>query len=94
MVEGVKSDLNLNICRQLSASEYLSGPSGKDYLDQQSFVDAGVNIIFHQFSAPTYQARHFHAGMSMLDVLMNCGPNSRAVIGLEAVMASGLCEHD
>lgn len=89
VVQGLKSDLNLDICRQMKATSYLSGPSGKDYLDQQSFVDAGIKLDFHRFSPPVYPAQHFHPGLSMLDVLMNCGPGSRAVIGLDESARAG-----
>jgi len=87
VLQGTKSDLNLDICRQLKASAYLSGPSGKDYLDKQSFMDAGIQLLFHRFSPPVYPAQHFQPGLSMLDVMMNCGPGSRAVIGLDVAIA-------
>lgn len=81
-VQGYRSELNLNICKELKATTYLSGPSGRDYLDYSSFKDAGVDIVFHDFVSPKYQSVHYKSGLSMLDVLMNCGPDSRSVLGL------------
>lgn len=83
-IEGKKSDLNLDICRQLKASTYLSGPSGKDYLNQRSFEDAGIQLIFHNFSPPVYPSKCFRPGLSMLDVLFNVGPKSSEILGLPA----------
>jgi hypothetical protein len=77
-----KSDLNLDICSQLNASAYIAGPSGKDYLDLSTFKKRGIEVHFHQFSPPTYNAKHFIPGLSTLDLLMNHGPLSREIIGL------------
>lgn len=52
---GAKSDLNLNICKEIGATVYLSGPFGREYLDFQSFADAGIEIRFHE-AAPTLSA--------------------------------------
>ena len=47
-VRGDKSELLANICKKLNATTYLSGPSGKDYLDLSYF-----NNIKIQYHAPT-----------------------------------------
>ena len=47
-VKGDKSELLANICKKLNATTYLSGPSGKDYLDLSYF-----NNIKIQYHAPT-----------------------------------------
>lgn len=44
-VQGDKSELLANICKKLNATTYLSGPSGKDYLDLSYFN--GVKIQYH-----------------------------------------------
>lgn len=36
----------LNICKRLGAKTYLSGPSGKKYLDIKMFSDAGIEVQF------------------------------------------------
>ena len=41
-VRGSKSELILNLCRAASASTYISGPFGRDYLDRSAFLDAGI----------------------------------------------------
>ena len=44
-VQGDKSELLANICKKLNATTYLSGPSGKDYLNLSYFND--VKIQYH-----------------------------------------------
>jgi hypothetical protein len=44
-VNGLKSELLANICKELKATHYLSGPSGKDYLEKEYFK--GIEILYH-----------------------------------------------
>ena len=43
---GSKTELLSNICKELNASTYISGPSGRDYLDLSLFGDIKVEF-FH-----------------------------------------------
>jgi hypothetical protein len=76
-VTGKKSGLLLDICRRTGATVYLSGPSGKDYLEQSLFTDAGIGIEFHEFHHPKYPQRFpaFVPGMASIDLLLNEGPD-------------------
>jgi hypothetical protein len=42
-VNGAKSELLANLCKELKATEYLSGPSGKDYLKKEYFTDIKIS---------------------------------------------------
>jgi len=70
-----KTDLLLEICQKLKADTYLSGASGKDYLQVEKFNQAGIQVEFHQFEHPIYEQVYtpFIPGMSVLDYLFNCG---------------------
>ncbi|MBU0469179.1 MAG: WbqC family protein [Candidatus Omnitrophica bacterium] len=74
-VEGKKSELVLNICLELGASTYISGQLGKNYLSEKDFSEAGIEVIYHDFSPPTYKQMFpgFESNMSAVDVLFNCG---------------------
>ena len=75
-VSGAKSDLILDICKNLKADTYIAGPSGRDYLDMQSFRNAGIRVVFNDYKHPEYPQRKtetFVPYMSALDLLMNCG---------------------
>lgn len=72
-VQGKKSDLVLNICKHLGASTYISGLGGKDYLREQDFSEAGIEIVYEPSIPPEYEQFHgeFIPGLSALDYLMN-----------------------
>lgn len=76
--EGTKSDLVLNICKELGASTYLSGPIGRDYLDMKSFKDANIEVKFHDYKHPNYKQMYepFLPYMTVFDLLFNHGPES------------------
>lgn len=44
-VEGRGTDRLVNICKTLNADTYLSGPSGKDYLDEAKFGDIKIEYM-------------------------------------------------
>jgi len=51
-VEGSKSELLANICKETGATQYLSGPSGRDYLERHYFND--IDITYHNPSVDNY----------------------------------------
>lgn len=53
-VAGTRSELLLNLCRAVGAHEYLSGPSGRDYLQLAAFAEHGIAVRFFDFEHPTY----------------------------------------
>ena len=62
---------------------YLAGEgASKAYLDVEAFVAEGVECRFTRFEHPVYPQCHegFVAEMSVLDLLFNCGPQSREVL--------------
>lgn len=74
-VKGTKSDLVLAICREMGATEYLSGSGAREYLDEEAFAAAGIRIRYLVSEPPRYPQYHgaFIPGLSMLDMLMNAG---------------------
>ncbi len=81
-VDSKKSDLNLDICKQVGATEYLSGISGKTYLEMDRFNEAGIKVTFQEYKHPEYkQIRDpFMPNMSIIDLLASCGPDSARII--------------
>lgn len=72
----------VRICRELGADEYLSGPTGKDYMDESLFEKEGIKVIYSDFKHPVYQQLwgNFLPNMSIIDLLFNVGPTSRNII--------------
>jgi hypothetical protein len=78
-LEGERSQRLLNICRQAGAGVYLSGPAARDYLDESIFVQAGIQVVWMDYSGyPPYRQLHgdFQHGVSILDLLFNEGPRA------------------
>lgn len=73
-----KADLVLDLCRRVGASSYLSGPLGRDYLDPDAFVAAGIDLAFHDVRPPRYDQPFpgFVEGLAAIDLLLNVGPES------------------
>ena len=72
-VSGKKSELILNICDYLGADFYLSGPHGKDYLDESSFKRKKIKVVYHNFKHPEYPQLwgDFIPNMGVIDWWMN-----------------------
>jgi len=79
-ISSTKSEMNLDICLKLSADSYITGPSGLDYLDIESFQDRNIELLVHNYISPVYQSNHFYPNLSTLDLLFNQGENSRQII--------------
>lgn len=81
-VSRVGSDLILEICLLTGASEYISGPFGRNYLDREAFRKAGVKLLFHEYSPEVYPQIYpgFEPYLSILDLLFNCGSESSKLL--------------
>lgn len=68
-----------DLCRQAGATEYLSGPSAKDYLAEDEFQREGVKIAWFDYgSYSTYPQLwgEFVHSVTILDLLFNCGKDA------------------
>ena len=83
-VDGAKSDLILNVCKAVGADGLVAGFGGsRGYLDVEKFAAEGVAIEYHQFSHPQYRqcgTAPFMPGLASIDLLFNCGPQSRDIL--------------
>ena len=79
---GKKSDLVLDMCVTLKASDYIFGEQGRNYADIESFRARDVKVYFQKYSHPVYDQLNgpFEPYMSVVDLLFNCGPASRDII--------------
>lgn len=82
--KGAKTDLLIEMCQELKAGTYLSGIGAKaaGYVEEDKFKARGLNHIFSDFKHPVYgQAfKPFISGLSALDLLFNCGEDSKGII--------------
>jgi hypothetical protein len=80
---GAKSELILDICRALGATTYLSGSGGgRRYTDEAFLARHGIEVRYDEYPTPTYPQLWgpFVPGLSVVDVLFNCGSASRRVV--------------
>jgi hypothetical protein len=83
---GDKNDRLINICQQLGADEYLSGPAAKSYLDEQKFKEAGISVEWMDYSGyPKYEQLQgeFEHGVTVLDLIFNTGDQARKYLKKE-----------
>ncbi len=80
--EGKGSDLVLDMCKKLKATRYIFGSFGKQYAKGEDFKDAGIKPYFQEYHYPNYpqQWGKFLPGLSMVDLLFNCGSKSLEVL--------------
>jgi hypothetical protein len=71
-----KTDRLVEICKRLGATEYVSGPSARDYIEPEKFRRAGIGLSFFEYGYPEYpQLTHtFTHYVSILDMIFNLGP--------------------
>ena len=53
-VTGTKTDLLLDICKKTNAETYISGPSGKEYLDIKMFKENNIDVEFFKPQVENY----------------------------------------
>ena len=75
-LEGDRVERLVSLLRQIGATEYLSGPSARDYLagSEGLFAAAGIRLLFKSYAGyPEYPQLHtpFEHAVSILDVLAN-----------------------
>jgi len=77
-----RNDRLLRICQHLRATEYLSGQKAVEYLDVARFRRAGITVRFQDYAHPVYRQQHgpFVSHLSVLDLLLNHGPDSLAIL--------------
>lgn len=81
---GSKSERLLSICLAANATHYLSGPSAKEYLDEELFARHGVTVEWMDYAGyPAYCQLHgtFEPAVSVLDLLFNMGEQSSKLLG-------------
>jgi hypothetical protein len=74
-----KTERLAGLCLQAGGSEYISGPAAKDYIDEQVFADLEVKLTWFDYAGyPEYPQLwgEFAHGVTILDLLFNCGPDS------------------
>jgi WbqC-like protein len=97
-LHGKGSDRLLLLLQRIGATDYISGPSAKSYLDAECYARSGVQVHWKDYgSYPEYPQLHgaYTPDLSIIDLLMNCGERASEYIwgyrdAQTSVMASTL----
>ncbi len=76
---GEKTEKLVNICKQAKASEYISGPAAKSYLNEKLFEQENIKVSWMDYSNyPEYNQLFppFEQSVSILDLIFNEGENA------------------
>jgi len=75
--QGKKNELLVNILGKTGACRYLSGVGARAYFDPAPFKEAGIEVIWQNFTHPVYPQLYgaFVPYLSSIDLLFNCGVN-------------------
>ena len=74
-----KNERLIELCLKAGATDYLSGPNARGYLDETMFAAAGIQVQFADYSGyPEYSQPWppFEHHVSVLDLLFSTGPDA------------------
>ena len=78
-VVGKKTERVLALCRRAGATVYLSGPAASAYLDEESFVRAGIQLEWMDYAGYAEYRQSFSPfvhEVSVVDLILNEGPEA------------------
>jgi len=76
---GQRTGRLIDILKKVKADVYISGPRAKGYIDEKQFDDAGIKLIFKDYSKyPEYPQLYppFDHCVSIIDLIFNVGPDA------------------
>ena len=78
-INGRKTDRLIKILEKVGATQYISGPSARNYIEEAMFVEAGIELIYKEYPRyPSYRQcfSPFSPFVTVLDLLFNVGPEA------------------
>ncbi|MDH3998824.1 MAG: WbqC family protein [Desulfuromonadales bacterium] len=78
-LSGRKLDRLLDLLKKAGAEYYISGPAAKEYIDDQTFADAGIKLVYQDYSGyPEYKQIFppFDHYVTVFDLLFHVGPDA------------------
>ena len=81
-IDGAKTDRLIQILEAVGATHYISGPSAKDYIEFEEFVEAKIGLEFIEYDYSPYKQLHppYNPYVSILDLLFMEGESALAFI--------------
>lgn len=81
-ISGDKVSRLINICEHFGADIFYEGQAGKNYIDEEIFLQRGISIEYQDYHHPVYRQLYgdFIPYLSIVDLLFNEGPNSLDIL--------------
>jgi len=81
-IEGQKTDRLIQILKHVGATHYMSGPSARDYIEQEKFDLAGIGLSYIEYNYPEYQQLYppFDPYVTIFDVMFMLGEDTLKTI--------------
>tara|TARA_R110001592_G_scaffold188850_1_gene434247 strand:+ start:1030 stop:1533 length:504 start_codon:yes stop_codon:yes gene_type:complete len=82
-VPGEATERLINLIQAVQGTAYLSGAHAVEtYLDGEALASAGIDLAIQTWTPPVYPqcSEPFLPELSILDLMMNCGPESLAIL--------------
>jgi len=78
-IDGQKTGRLIQILTRVGATHYISGPSARDYIEQDQFDAARISLEYVHYDYPEYPQLYppFDGQVSILDLLFMTGPEAR-----------------
>jgi hypothetical protein len=72
---GLKTDRLISLLQEVGATHYISGPSARNYLEEQKLSEAGISLEYMTYQYPDYPQLYppYDPHVSILDLLMVAG---------------------
>ncbi len=82
LAEGSKTERLVSILKKVEATHYLSGPSAKNYIDKNLFLQSSTSLSFKTYDYGEYDQLFppFDGAVSIFDLLCAEGKNARSFI--------------
>jgi hypothetical protein len=77
-IGGAPTERLVNIVKSLGCDHYISGPSAKDYVEEDLFAQANIKLEYQTYNYGEYPQLHppFDPQVSVLDLLFMTGDNA------------------
>jgi hypothetical protein len=80
-VQSKATDMLIEITKKVNCNAYMCGAGASKYQEDEKFELNGIKLIYQNFVHPNYvqfNTEKFIQGLSIIDVLMNCGTEKTA----------------
>jgi hypothetical protein len=81
-ISGKKTDRLIAICKSLGATAFYEGAAGRNYIEEEKFRQAGIELEYQDYQHPVYPQLYgeFIPYLSVIDLMFNCGDESLKII--------------